>query len=56
MEICDCLEPEFLGNCFEVGGRSQKSIPPGINRLRKNTVVRVEFVESTPQGLKPVLI
>jgi hypothetical protein len=28
----------------------------GLNRLRKNTGVRVEFVESTPQGLKPVLI
>jgi hypothetical protein len=28
----------------------------GLNRLLKNTGVRVEFVESTPQGLKPVLI
>jgi hypothetical protein len=28
----------------------------GLNRLRKNTGVRVEFVESMPQGLKPVLI
>jgi hypothetical protein len=33
-----------------------KNIPQGLNRLLKNTGVRVEFVESTPQGLKPVLI